>query len=99
MQDFILNHLAQPLFFGVFSIVVGVGYVVIWVVSLHELTKSDRRLVPKKINARLKVQQEERRLTNRTYRKPGSTRAEAQRLNQKNRNSRVRVTRTAARAA
>lgn len=37
-----LNYLSDPLFFAGFSIVVGIAYVFIWVISLKELGKGDR---------------------------------------------------------
>jgi|GEM_PF-6449193 hypothetical protein len=37
-----LNYLSNPLFFAGFSIVIGIAYVFIWVISLKELGKRDR---------------------------------------------------------
>ena len=38
----VLNYLSDPIFFAGFSIVVGLAYVFIWVMSLRELGKGDR---------------------------------------------------------
>jgi hypothetical protein len=37
-----LNYLSDPLIFAGFSILVGIAYVIIWVLSLRELGKGDR---------------------------------------------------------
>ena len=38
----VLNYLSNPLFFAGFSIVVGIAYVFVWVISLRELGREYR---------------------------------------------------------
>lgn len=36
-----LQYLSNPLYFGLFSIMVGIAYVAVWVISLHRLTQNE----------------------------------------------------------
>ena len=38
----VLNYLSNPLFFAGFSVVVGIAYVLVWVISLRELGREYR---------------------------------------------------------
>lgn len=39
MFEMVLKYLADPMFFAVFSVVIGVAYVVVWVISLKEIVR------------------------------------------------------------
>ncbi len=39
MFEMALKYLADPMFFAVFSVVIGVAYVVVWVISLKEIVR------------------------------------------------------------
>jgi len=37
-----LQYLSNPIYFGLFSIIVGMAYVAVWVISLYQLTQNER---------------------------------------------------------
>ena len=42
MLKLVLDYLADPVYFGVFSLTIGVAYVIVWIVSLKEIGKTYR---------------------------------------------------------
>lgn len=40
MFNLVLEYLADPVYFGVFSLTIGLAYIIVWIVSLKEIGKT-----------------------------------------------------------
>ena len=90
----VLNYLSDPLIFAGFSILVGIAYVLIWVLSLRELGKGDRTTY-KLVGMRAEPRQEERNSVWRRGNQRNTVRVKVPGNAKSANNGRPRVTRAA----
>ena len=93
-----LNYLSDPLFFAGFSIVVGIAYVFIWVISLKELESGYRTTYQHTgIRGELAAQRQVNRLRNSALRR--KVRVKVANTAKSANSGRARITRADSRAA
>ena len=89
-----LNYLSDPLIFAGFSILVGIAYVIIWVLSLRELGKGDSTTY-KLVGMREEPRQEDRNSVWRRGNQRNTVRVKVPGNAKSANNGRARVTRAA----